>query len=111
MTHRSFVDSDGCRWDVWDVSTAAADRRTADRRVWAASDPIIERRRNADRRQRNLQRQLFLDGFNDGWLCFEHGNVRRRHAPVPPDWTTWDDRQLEACCRQARPVTRRAPTS
>jgi hypothetical protein len=111
MTHRSFVDSDGCRWRVWDVSTAGADRRANDRRRWAASDPIIERRRNTERRQRDVPRQLFLNGFNDGWLCFEHDTDRRRHAPVPPDWTSWSEQQLEECCRAARPVTRRATSS
>lgn len=107
MAHRSFVDADGRCWDVWDVSTALAERRVADRRASAASGTIVERRREPDRRQRNVPRQLFRAGYNDGWLCFEHGAVRRRHAPVPPDWTTWTERDLEECCRRAKPVVRR----
>lgn len=108
MTHRSFEDRDGRRWEVWDVHPATMERRSVERRQ-VASGPglLLERRRTADRRQRHVPRPLFNSRLNDGWLCFESDGCRRRHAPIPPQWADWDARRLEECCRNATPVTRR----
>src|SRR5690349_6210709 len=99
MTHRSFVDRDGRRWDAWDVYPAG-DRRVLDRRQ--AAEPgyrLVERRQAPERRRRSMARTpLMGTDYGAGWLCFESGGERRRHAPVPHDWTRWDDAHLEACC-------------
>jgi hypothetical protein len=108
MTHRSFRDSSGCRWDVWDVYPGAPERRSLHRRQSADGGRLVERRRGPDRRQRRMPRPLAGTSFGAGWLCFESGTERRRHAPVPADWTRWDDPRLEACCRDAVRVLRRA---
>ena len=107
MTHRSFQDRDGRRWDVWDVYPIAPERRTLDRRQAADAGRLVDRRRGVERRQQRLPRAVMSGAFNGGWLCFEDGTERRRHAPVPVGWAAWDDVRLEECCRQARPVARR----
>ena len=107
MTHRSFVDRDGRRWEAWDVYPLA-DRRTIERRQVVERGRLVERRRGAERRQRHLSRAPLLGtDYGAGWLCFESGAERRRHAPVPQDWESWDDTRLEACCQAATRVIRR----
>ena len=108
MTHRSFVDSDGRRWDAWDVYPVV-DRRAVERRQQAAArGRLVERRAGTDRRVRKHARAPLLGtDYGAGWLCFESGTDRRRHAPIPADWSTWDDGRLEACCRRAVRVVRR----
>lgn len=108
MTHRSFVDRDGCRWDAWDVYPAA-ERRTLERRQRRELGRLVERRAGSERRRRLATRApLMGTDYGAGWLCFESGTERRRHAPVPPDWTSWDDARLESCCRMSTSVIRRA---
>jgi hypothetical protein len=107
MTHRTFVDRDGCRWDAWDVYPVA-ERRTLDRRQAVEHGRLVERRRNDERRRRHFVRApLMGTSYGAGWLCFENGDERRRHAPVPSDWESWDDRRLADCCEQATRVVRR----
>jgi hypothetical protein len=107
MTHRSFVDRDGRRWDAWDVYPAG-DRRTLERRQRVERGRLVERRAGSERRHRAMARTPLLGtDYGTGWLCFESGTERRRHAPVPSDWTAWDDARLEACCQAATRVIRR----
>lgn len=107
MTHRSFVDRDGRRWDAWDVYPAG-ERRTLERRQFAERGRLVERRLGSERRRRAMARApLMGTDYGAGWLCFESGDERRRHAPVPRDWTSWDDARLETCCRDATRVVRR----
>ena len=107
MTHRSFVDRDGRRWDAWDVYPVG-DRRTLERRQFVERGRLVERRHGGERRRRTMARApLMGTDYGTGWLCFESGDDRRRHAPIPRDWTTWDDARLEACCRDATRVIRR----
>lgn len=111
MTHRSFVDREGRRWDAWDVYPVA-ERRTLDRRQAGQQDPqperLVERRASTERRRRLLARApLIGTQYGAGWLCFESGTERRRHAPVPGDWVSWADNRLAACCDAATRVIRR----
>lgn len=107
MTHRNFVDRDGRQWEAWDVFPLG-DRRTLDRRQVTERGRLIERRGGTERRQRHHGRSpLVRTGYGTGWLCFAHGDERRRHAPVPEGWESWDDARLDMCCRQATPVVRR----
>ena len=111
MTHRSFQDRDGCRWDVWDVYPGFPERRAHDRRQAApAGLRLVERRAGADRRLRRIARALSGTTFDAGWLCFEGNGERRRLAPVPSGWAAWDDARLEETCRLAARVVRRMAT-
>jgi hypothetical protein len=107
MTHRSFQDRDGRRWDVWDVHPVAPERRAMERRQLVESGRLVERRTGAERRRQRTPRAVIDATYTGGWLCFEDGAERRRHAPIPSDWTSWDDTRLEACCRSAIRVARR----
>ena len=107
MSHRSFVDRDGRHWDAWDVYPAG-DRRTLERRRATENGRLVERRRGSERRRRALARApLMGTDYGTGWLCFESGEERRRHAPVPRDWASWDEARLETCCHAATRVVRR----
>lgn len=43
----------------------------------------------------------------DGWLTFESGEVLRRLAPIPRNWTDVAVERLELMCRAAEEVVRR----
>lgn len=107
MTHRSFTDREGNRWEVWDVYPIRTERRMATRRRVAEGGTLVERRHVADRRQQKQARATLGQDFNGGWLCFERDDQRRRLAPVPRGWEEWDETRLDLCCRAAVPVVRR----
>ena len=107
MGYRVFRDSRGVEWQAWDVVPKLTERRELERRM-KRSPVEQERRRMQDRRLVHGRRPVLTAGLDAGWLCFESGTERRRHAPVPADWATWNDARLEACCRDAVRVVRRA---
>jgi hypothetical protein len=72
MAARTFTDSAGLTWDVFEVHRAS---RTA-----GAVSP----------------------GLENGWLAFASGENKRRLAPFPPAWETYTDAELEALCDAAR---------
>ena len=118
MTVREFTDALGAPWQVWAVEPPSPDRRGGrDRRTEAASDPWHERRRGADRRVRDVGRPAPVAGpLARGWLCFEAtaadgGTVRRRLAPVPPDWEECPECTLRALLEQAAPAALRSRTA
>ena len=39
-----------------------------------------------------------------GWLAFASGVERRRLAPFPPDWSSFDAQALETLCQSADPI-------
>lgn len=49
--------------------------------------------------------------FRGGWLCFQSPFERRRLAPIPLGWRTWDDGALLMSLRQCIGVHRRTPPS
>src|SRR5687768_6685752 len=109
MTHRTFRDRSGYEWAVWDVYPMAPERRALDRRQGLERGPrLVERRTHAERRQQKLPRVLLGQEFSSGWLCFDSTGIRRRLAPIPPNWTEWNSAQLEEGCLRATPVVRRA---
>lgn len=83
MGLREFRDTQGVVWKVWDVTPAWLDRRTL------AEDYMRE--------------------WQDGWLCFESADSRRRLARYPSKWEELDDVELERLLAQAQDVRRRAP--
>jgi hypothetical protein len=78
MAARTFTDSAGLTWDVFEV-------RRASQKAGAVSA-----------------------GLEHGWLAFASGEHKRRLAPFPTDWATSSAAELEALCESARhaPVPR-----
>ncbi|MBD0319977.1 MAG: hypothetical protein ICV87_06575 [Gemmatimonadetes bacterium] len=78
---RSFRDTDGNAWQVWQVTLP---RETA---------------------------PLYAGSMAHGWLCFEAESEKRRLPDPPAGWGEWPDEALERLCRAAEPVRARpAPT-
>jgi hypothetical protein len=81
MGLREFRDSKGVQWKVWNVTPDALDKRTA------AED--------------------YMRDWQDGWLCFECPEHRRRLASFPPGWEDLPDAELERLLARSQPVRRR----
>jgi hypothetical protein len=95
MAHRDFTDSTGTEWFVFDVTPRADDRRSYDRRRDGADPGRVdgtEDRRGDNRRVTVGQRAPRL---TQGWLCFEREGERRRLQPIPENWTSLSDSELE----------------
>ena len=83
MALREFVDRNGVKWKVWDVTPAQVHPRSKDER-------------------------LFI-GYELGWLTFEAegGELRRRLCPCPRRWDESPPEELERLCAEAEPVAPR----
>jgi len=84
---RSFTDSTGLEWTVFEVKKAAD-----------GAGP--------DSRWTYLPEQ-----FGRGWLCFESDVSKRRLTPVPPRWRDYSDRELVGLLDRAQPVNRVRPSA
>jgi len=114
MNYRTFTDSRGVRWEVWLVLPTAAERRAAERRVLVdrrmENRPHPpERRAPVDRRRFTFRRVGVAAAYEQGWLCFESDDEKRRLAPVPEDWNTADSEQLQGWLQAAKRVLRCGP--
>ena len=81
MGLREFRDSGGTQWRVWDVRPDALDKRTT------AED--------------------YMRDWQEGWLCFESADTRRRLADFPSDWESLPDADLIMLLDGAQPVKAR----
>lgn len=81
MPMRTFEDERGTVWDVFEARPSLGGRAAA----------------------------LVPDTFRTGWLCFQSPQERRRLAPIPPDWETWDVRELVAALHGRQATPRRTP--
>ena len=80
--YREFVDSNGVSWRVWSTVPSAGSR--------------------------------LRGGFDQGWLTFERtspdqsatAKPLRRLVPIPTEWETASDGQLDQMCRAAEEVAR-----
>jgi hypothetical protein len=95
MAKRRIQDERGVTWDIWDVLPRevfgpAYDRRSGDRlrSLTPESNPV-------------LQPEL-----EEGWLCFQASDERRRLAPIPADWCDVSDGVLRVLVEIAKPVAR-----
>ena len=81
MALRSFTDSQGKAWRVWNVIPHYAAGR---------------------------DEEMMTPGLQGGWLCFDSGMEKRRLSPIPDDWENAEMDALEGYCRQAAAVQPRA---
>jgi hypothetical protein len=81
---REFTDTQGKRWLVYTVGTAA---------------------HGVD-----VSRRYLPDEYRQGWLAFESGERKLRLAPVPSGWDELTDAQLRELLAQARPTESTRPT-
>lgn len=108
MGHRSFTDSAGIQWNVWDVIPQWTERRSGEERRRSDDDPsvdppVLERRRQPDRRAHGDDgaRIRIAQGLSRGWLAFESNLDKRRFAPIPLGWEQLSDPELEQLCGKA----------
>lgn len=108
MSHRTFIDSDGVEWEVWDViprgiAHDAPERRSGpDRRSGNGGGYAGEERRSlAERRILHV-----APAMRAGWLAFQCAHAKRRLVPIPPGWADEPPDRLEEYCRLARDVVR-----
>ena len=80
MALRTFTDSQGQGWRVWNVV------------------PQYDTARDED---------TMTPGLQGGWLCFEYEGQKRRLSPIPDNWEAAGPDDLERYCRDATPVARR----
>ena len=106
MPYRTFIDTAGIEWQVWDVVPRLSERRsveTSDRRVLTI--PISFDDRRARHRRVTQSRKAFLRGtYAQGWLCFDSSREKRRLTPIPVDWTTCSEELLDVYARHAQAV-------
>jgi len=106
MPYRTFVDSTGTEWQVWDIVPRLSERRSfdiADRRVANSPIEFADRRRD-DRRFTQARRATLRGTYAHGWLCFDNDREKRRLSPIPSDWTTCNEVTLEQYARRAERV-------
>jgi hypothetical protein len=109
LPYRTFNDSAGAEWQVWDIVPQKHERRSEalDRRVDIIPIAFADRRAPTGRRTTAAAaaRRAYLRGtYAHGWLCFESRQEKRRLSPIPPDWTTCSDEDLEAYSRSGERV-------
>jgi hypothetical protein len=109
MAYRTFVDSNGAYWQVWDSQPTRVERRLrgSDRRnhkpfVWTGS----ERRNGTDRRMTAQRRITLNEGYGAGWLTFESLDEKRRLIPIPSGWEALSQTELRLLCAKAKRVAK-----
>jgi hypothetical protein len=109
MPYRTFIDSTGTEWQVWDIVPQLTERRGArgserERRVDIIPIAFADRRRER-RRLVETHRAVLRGSYAQGWLCFQSDRGKRRLTPIPKDWTVCDDDRLESYIRRAERVS------
>jgi hypothetical protein len=106
MALRTFTDSTGREWEVYDVVPRSEERRHYDRRS-LGDDESMAAEEAAERR--DADRRLTVGGAEHiaartGWLCFDSPDERRRLMPIPDGWNRSDEATLETYLKEARPA-------
>jgi len=99
MAHREFTDTNGVRWQAWEVIPTTAERRDARERHEGALQ-------TEERRTRRQLRVRMDGGLAQGWLVFESAAEKRRLRPIPPGWTEQTDEELARLCGTAEMAPR-----
>jgi hypothetical protein len=94
IVKRHITDSQGRRWDVWEVDPRDLNRFAYDRRG-----------SGRDERVDTLAAAVHPE-LSEGWICFQSGEERRRFAPIPPGWIGLPDSVLRVMLDVATPVAR-----
>lgn len=81
MALRNFIDSRGRGWRVWSVVPEYG---------WGKEEDTL------------------TPGLVGGWLCFEHGDEKRRLSPIPEGWEEALAEEMESYLHAAAAVPRRA---
>lgn len=89
MENKTFVDVMGTEWRVWEVYPRLVERRLMRERR-------VERRGSEERRHVPVGRPTLPRQILGGWLAFQSRHERRRVLPVPDDWESMSDRELQA---------------
>lgn len=85
---REFRDGQGINWKVWDVY------------------PSLRQNLGESEGGSSTSPAGYLNpAFAEGWLCFDCGEQKRRHAGIPRGWEDWDALALEQICGRATPTT------
>lgn len=115
MSHTTFADPKGQKWQVWSVNPTDVERRTRDRRDTTPSSTATytgtERRINTDERRNPIRPwSAVKPGFEHGWLCFEkEDGDKRRLIPIPDAWENATAEKLWNWCNEADHVSKRGP--
>ncbi len=106
MGYRIFRDSRGTEWQTWSVHPQREERRVNERRMRCVVPPHSDRRSPHDRRSLAGVRPVLTAGLDDGWLCFEADEEKRRLSPIPADWERCPAERLEQYCAKATAARR-----
>jgi hypothetical protein len=104
MAYRTFCDSNGSYWQVWDVRPDRVERRSLERRtipppLWRGLE-----RRKGERRGLSGKRTVVNEGNSTGWLIFESLTAKRRLAPIPVGWEKCSQAELRVLAEKAVPL-------
>lgn len=81
MPERTFQDSSGTEWLVYDIAPSAE------------------------------LKHGFARDYQGGWLCFQSTAEKRRLVNYPPEWVRYSGRQLEMLCQEATVVSWVSPAT
>ena len=100
MGLRTFRDSKGTEWKVWDVPPRFRPLRSeTERRGSAMTGVPRERRTGVERRVTTPPPE-----WVHGWICFQSADKKLRLCPMPKNWQTADNEELEHLREKAVPV-------
>jgi hypothetical protein len=94
LPYRTFTDTRGRVWEVWEVQPAFIERRSGK----------SEAAKPAERRRRKEPRASLPNDLRGGWLAFQYGKERRRLTPTPSGWEEMSDTQLAELVERATPA-------
>jgi hypothetical protein len=100
---RRHIDASGKSWNVWDVPPRFSNKRSNEERRNTPGHHEPERRHLGERRVTTAPPE-----WVHGWICFEDADEKRRLCPMPEEWETASDQQLEQYLREAVQVLPRA---
>jgi hypothetical protein len=99
MGLRILIDAKGKSWNVWEVPPRFSQQRSDVARREANRGHEPERRHLPERRVTKAPPEWI-----HGWICFAGGEEKRRLCPMPKEWESATDVELEHYLHEAAPV-------